>query len=109
MDKDSSARIKEPFSITWAPGQAGGQAALYVADSANHAIRRLSLSGAVTTVWGGPGVQSKINAANISQYDQVGGCTGTCKRLSEQLKDIAACFVKENWNKMWNECGGKCE
>lgn len=68
----SAARFNQPFAICWARDKVSNAAVLYVADSANHAVRRIDLAtGTVSTVWGGPGMESTITSRGIDLYDRV--------------------------------------
>jgi len=61
----ASARFNAPFSATFARG------ALFVSDSANHAIRRVDVAtGNVTTVWGRPDFQSVLEARGADPFDR---------------------------------------
>ena len=64
-----SARFSYPGAITICP-----LGNIYVADTGNHAIRRVDLNGNVTTVAGRPGVQGYANgAAAMSLFDSPKG------------------------------------
>ena len=77
------ARFNEPFAITWARDKTTNTPVLYVADSANHAIRRIDLStGVVSTLWGGPSIVSDITSRGLDLFDRVR--TGSCYLIPMQ-------------------------
>jgi hypothetical protein len=54
----SAARFKYPYSVA-----VDGSGNLYVADSGNHAIRRITSAGVVSTLAGMPGVEGSVSGA----------------------------------------------
>lgn len=67
----ASALFDEPFAISWSTFQT--RPVLYVADSANHAIRRIDLATkVVSTVWGGrTSAEARMTQLGIDFYDRV--------------------------------------
>eukprot|EP00775_Hariotina_reticulata_P008648 gene8648-8829_t len=85
----SAARFNQPYSITWVPaGQEGSEPMLYVSDSANHAVRRITLSGEVSTTWASPDVLTQIDEAGVDRFDR--GALRTLLRVQVSLSEAAA-------------------
>lgn len=67
-----SARFNAPYALSWARDKVSGVPVLYVADSENHAVRRIDISsGQVSTLFGGPNITQRIANASINQFDRV--------------------------------------
>lgn len=86
----SQARFNDPFDVAVGPG-----GFLYVADTENHSIRKISPEGHVTTMAGIP-----ENASNGSPGSKDG--TGTDARFnlpwSVDVDDAGNVFVADTWN-----------
>jgi hypothetical protein len=68
----ASALFNGPYSLTWTQDKVTSKPVLYVADSANHAIRRINLAtNTVSTVWGTPTVVDAIRAKGLTLWDRV--------------------------------------
>lgn len=65
----AGARFKEPKAIAFDPQSN----ALYVADSGNHAIRKVTTAGLVSTVAGGNGPGDRDGVASAAQFKQPAG------------------------------------
>jgi mucin-19 len=64
-----NATFSTPFGIT-----ANGQGVIYISDSGNQTIRRISLNGIVSTMAGTPGIAGNVNGtgSNASFYQPAG-------------------------------------
>lgn len=68
----TAARFKSPFGIAWARDKATNASVLYVADSGNHAIRRIDLAtGTVSTLFGDPNIVNDMASRQIDPFSRV--------------------------------------
>lgn len=86
----TAARFRQPFGIAWTRERGTSASVLYVADSANHAIRRIDLAtGAVSTLFGGPGITNDITSRGIDPFERVSGAPNDLNIMYCQLQTFS--------------------